>query len=110
MTSIYKPRRVATATLLLLPLAACSLTDPYEREGTWRPGHSNDTNLRVMLADPADLVRGVDANGSNGRQATMAVVRLRNDVVKPLPDSGVSDLKTMATSAPQAAPPPPGAQ
>ena len=48
--------RVGCMVILIL-LAAC--TDPIDRPGTWNPSaKSNDANLRVMVADPHDLVEG----------------------------------------------------
>jgi hypothetical protein len=91
------------ALLLLLLLGACSITDPYQREGVWRPNGANDIDLRVMVANPQDLVRGPEVSGSDGRQAAAAVDRLRRDKVKPLPDSGVADLKAISTGSPVSA-------
>lgn len=80
----------ASSLLLLLSLAACAFTDPYERPGTWRPTGANEANLRAMLAEPAHLQRGVAATGMDGAQAAAAIERLRQDKVKPLPASAVA--------------------
>ena len=78
-------------------LAAChGIDDPYERAGTWQPNHSNDANLRAMVANPGDLQRGRGDGSSMGDLAAAAVSRLRNDKVKALPDSGVSEVRTMS--------------
>ena len=76
-------------------LAACSgsIGDPYSRPGTWIPEHNNDSNLRAMVADPADLQRGHGDNIAIGATAAAAVDRLMNDKVKPLPATGVAEVK-----------------
>ena len=74
----------------LLGLSGCAAMDPYRREGDWRPNNANDDNLRAMVASPSDLVRGVGAEGGDGRQAAAALDRLRNDKLRPLPDSAVA--------------------
>lgn len=80
--------------LLLLPLplllAACAFSDPYERPGTWRPSGANEANLRTMLANPAHLERGVAGGAADGALAAAAVERLRQDKVKPLPESTIA--------------------
>jgi hypothetical protein len=95
--------------LLCIPAAiACltgcaglaGLTDPYQRAGTWNPSHTNEANLRVMVANPADLVHGRGDNLAIGQTAAIAVERLRADKVKPLPDSGVAEVKTVSNGTP----------
>ncbi len=94
-------------------LAGCSATEPYQRPGEWRPIGANAINLRAMVADPRDLQWGRGGAASSGDLAGMAVARLRNDNVKPLPASAISGLHTTeygdqqqqsAPSAPGAAP------
>jgi hypothetical protein len=80
-------------TVILLLLAACA--DPIDRPGTWNPSaKSNDANLRVMIADPHDLVEGKGHEGSLGAEAAPGVTRL--------PSENTSDVQ----SAPQSVPPP----
>ena len=74
-------------------LTACS-QDLLTREGSWNPTHVNHTNLTLMVANPADLVRGSGTNVGDGQLAAAAVERLRTDKVKKLP---ASDIATIAT-------------
>ena len=85
----------------ILLLAACSQTDPYKREGSWRPNGANDANLRAMLVSPSDLVRGVAAAGSDGQRATAALDRYRKDKPRRLPDSGIAKIVPVATGSSQ---------
>ena len=72
---------------LVLLLAACQApVEPTRREGTWLPSKANDTNLRAMVANPADLTEGAGDPGGRGWQASNAIGRLRDDKVKALPD------------------------
>lgn len=71
--------------MALLLLVACG-ADSRERDGTWRPTGANAANLRVMIADPAHLDRGVGDPRGRGRQAADAIERLEDDALKPLPD------------------------
>lgn len=73
-----------------LTLAGCDATDPYLRDGVWRPNGANEANLRAMVASPSDLVRGVSAGAGNGQQAAAALDRARNDKVRPLSDSAIA--------------------
>jgi hypothetical protein len=88
-----------------MSLAAC--TDPVDRPGTWNTSAmTNDANLRVMVADPHDLVEGKGQEGSSGAEAAPAVTRLLTGRRYPLTLENTSDLQ----SAPQSAPPPPAPQ
>jgi type IV pilus biogenesis protein CpaD/CtpE len=78
--------------IAVLALAGCDVTDPYHREGTWRPNGANEANLRAMVASPSDLVRGVSSTEGNGQQAVAALDRYRNDKVRLLPDSGIAKI------------------
>jgi hypothetical protein len=67
-----------TRLLVLLPLlAGCAgnpLTDdPINRVGTWAPEGVNEANLRVMVADPHDLLGGTGASTSLGAEAAPPV-------------------------------------
>ncbi|MGI4941903.1 MAG: CpaD family pilus assembly lipoprotein [Janthinobacterium lividum] len=84
----------------VLAIASCTSTDPLTRDGLWQPSGANEANLAAMVADPADLVRGKEAEGSDGQRAAAAVARLRLDRVKPLPDSGIAQFTTTGTGAP----------
>lgn len=79
--------------LVLCALAGCDiLTDPYHREGSWRPTGANDFNLRVMAAQPRDIIMGTGEPGSDGQAAADAVERLRTDRVRSLPVFTVSPI------------------
>jgi len=88
------PTRPAIAVTLLgslLALSACGPDyDPLTREGLWHPTHVNRSNLVSMVANPADLVRGQAAAGSDGDLASAAVDRLRTDKVKKLPTNDIA--------------------
>jgi type IV pilus biogenesis protein CpaD/CtpE len=100
-------RPVALLLLLLIVLAGCDKIDPYTREGVWRPNGANDTNLRAMVAVPADLAAGEPASPADGTLGAAALNRLRHDLVRPLPDSGAADFVTPAPPPPPATTPPP---
>lgn len=77
--------------LCLLPLlatAACSPHDFYDRPGDWLPSGANAANLAVMVADPLDLVRGVDTRGADGQEMETAITRWRAGKPKRLLDAG----------------------
>ena len=79
----------------LLGTAACGPAyDPLTREGLYVPAHTNRANLTLMVANPGDLVRGTGATGGDGQIAAAAVDRLRNDKVKKLPASDISQIST----------------
>ena len=84
---------------LLLLLGGCEAMDPYTRPGNWRPMQANEANLRVHVADPAMLERGVDDHRSDGRAMAQAVDRYRNDRVRPLPASSVSRVQATGQGA-----------
>ena len=84
----------------LAALTGCAAVDPTERDGLWRPTGANETNLRVMVAVPSDLVQGVETASSDGHRAARAVERLRADRVYPLPDSTISKVGRSEGSAP----------
>ncbi len=86
--------------LVLVFLAGCDATDPYLRDGVWRPNGSNEANLRAMVMSPSDLVRGVPSHG-DGQQAAAALDRARNDKVRPLPDSAVAKVVPVSTGTQQ---------
>jgi hypothetical protein len=89
--------RTLACILLPLLLAACAITDPYEREGLWRPNGANDINLRAMVVSPSDLARGVGSLDGDGQQAAAALDRQRLDKLRKLPDTGVANIVPVAT-------------
>ncbi len=98
--------------IVLVALAGCAETDPYDRAGTWQPGGVNDRNLAAMVADPRDLLRGHGEAGAQPQLATTAVDHLLAGAPKPLPTlSSDTSVGGAASAAPTAAPAPatPGA-
>jgi hypothetical protein len=93
--------RLQLLCLAALALVGCDALDPYRREGTSRPNGANEANLRVMVASPADLVQGVGSVGGSGQQAAAALDRYRNDKLRPLPDSGVAKIVSVAIGGSQ---------
>jgi hypothetical protein len=81
------------AAFLILLLGGCEQIDPFTREGAWRPIRANEANLRVHVADPAMLDRGVDDQRADGAVTAAAVHRYRTDRVKPLAASGVARIQ-----------------
>ncbi len=82
--------------LLVLPLllGCASLENPSFGEGSWRPSGANEHNLRVMLAEPREIVRGTGEAGADGQAAVDAVERLRTNRVRPLPVWNASPIGT----------------
>ncbi len=88
-------KSLKTAILLggTAALAGCGQDfDPLTREGLWHPNHANHTDLTLMVANPADLVRGTGVTTSDGQLAAAAIDRLRTDKVKKLPASDVANI------------------
>jgi type IV pilus biogenesis protein CpaD/CtpE len=71
--------------LLLLAQAGCAYMDPYTRPGAWRPTGVVSRDLAVMVASPADLVRGRGDDGADAPLAANAVTKLWQGNPKPLP-------------------------
>lgn len=83
------------ACALLLGTAACGPQyDPLTREGLYVPAHTNRANLTLMVANPGDLVRGTGVAGGDGQLGAAAIDRLRNDKLKKLPASDISQITT----------------
>ena len=94
-------RPIAPLLLLLVGVAGCDTNiDPYQREGVWRPNGANAANLRAMVAVPADLVAARPAAPGNGGLVAAALDRLREDRVRPLPDSAVAQVVPITSAAP----------
>ncbi len=79
--------------LAAIGLAGCDAIDPLHRAGLWQPNGANGADLALQVANPADLVRGTGATTTDGQVAAAAVARLREDKVKKLPASDVSDFQ-----------------
>ena len=100
------PHLCAVSLFAALSLAGCSLNqDPNDYPGTWHPTAVNDYNLRLMVANPADLTRGQGSAYSRGEASATAIGRLRKDNVKDLPTEN-ENLYTVggAPSAPASQP------
>jgi hypothetical protein len=82
--------RLLAAGASLLVLAGCSIVDPYQRAGVWRPMGANEMNLELQVARSSDMVKGREAVDSDGQTAAAAVDRLYKDKVKPLPQPALS--------------------
>ncbi len=90
--------RYASLALALLALAGCEATEPYLREGTWRPTGSNDLNIAAQIIHPSELVRGVDYAPYDGTMPAAAVARYRAGKIKKLPDSGFAAIRIQGSS------------
>ena len=91
------PRACALLAALGLSANACAQLDPTTKPGEWHPSGANEANLVAMVANPADLSRGVQARQVDGLQAAAAVARFRQGNVKALPDSGLAEVRLQAT-------------
>jgi type IV pilus biogenesis protein CpaD/CtpE len=91
--------RLLCLVALILAVAGCEATDPYHREGVWRPNDANEANLRSMVAVPSDLVLGASSLDGDGQQAAKALDRVRNDKMRALPDSAVAKIVPIATGS-----------
>ena len=95
---------------VLLPGCTYDLTDPYQRPGTYRPIGDNDANLRVMVANPADLVGGTGSTTAAGSEAAPPVARLLAGKRYPLPDLNAATVNVTNEQAPQQGSANPGTQ
>jgi hypothetical protein len=97
-------------TVILLSGCAYDLTDPYQRPGTYRPVGDNDANLRVMVANPADLTEGAGSATALGREAAPPIARLLAGKRYPLPDLNAATVNVTNEQAPQQGAANPGTQ
>jgi hypothetical protein len=88
---------------LLVTGCAYDMSDPYVRPGTWNPTANNDANLRVMVANPHDLVEGTGQGASAGAVAAPPVARLLAGKRYPLPTLNASDINVTTEPAQQGA-------
>jgi hypothetical protein len=91
--------------MLLLSGCAYDLSDPYQRPGTYNPTGVNDANLRVMVANPHDLVEGTGTGASTGAQAAPPVARVLAGKRYPLPQLNAADVDIISNQpSPQQGP------
>jgi hypothetical protein len=88
-------------TVILLAGCTYDLTDPYQRPGTYRLVGDNDANLRVMVANPADLVEGTRSGTALGNEAAPPIARLLTGKRYPLPDLNAASIDVFNGQAPQ---------
>jgi hypothetical protein len=75
--------------------------DPYARPGTYAPAGNNDENLRVMVANPHDLVAGTGETTAIGSQAAPPVSRVFAGKRYPLPLLNAADINVFTEQPPQ---------
>jgi hypothetical protein len=92
--------RNLAACVLSLWAAGCSPEDPIDRLGTWRPTGANDWDLRAMIANPGDLVRGEAAASDRGDAGAKAVTRLLLERRRPLIRESSSSLASLQQQSP----------
>jgi hypothetical protein len=85
--------------IALLLLAGCASMDPFTRDGVWRPRQANEANLRLHVADPLMLDRGVDDPRSDGATVTSAIQRHRSGRVHPLAAASVARMQATGSAA-----------
>jgi hypothetical protein len=90
----------------VLLIAGCDtyLTDPYQRPGTYNPTGVNDANLRVMVANPHDLVGGTGTGAGTGAQAAPPVARVLAGKRYPLPQLNAADVNIVTNQPAQQGP------
>ncbi len=98
--------RAICAICLLLASGCTATNDPLDKPYTWRALGDNAANLRVMIADPQDLMRGREDATGLGAEAGPAVQRVLDGKRRPLPELSASGISTSAPgmAAPQAGP------
>jgi hypothetical protein len=75
--------------LLSAVLAACAHnTDLIARLNDEPLGHTNESNIAAMVANPADLIRGHGGGPVDAAVTTAPIDRLETGRLKPLPDPG----------------------
>ena len=81
---------------MLLALGACATSpftqDQFAEPGTWAPTNDNAANLRAMVADPHDLIRGRSMDGAIGSEAAMPVQKLLAGNRPPLPNTSADSV------------------
>lgn len=83
-------RAAMLGTSLLSIAAAAGCTDAFDRPGTWNPSGVNDSNLRVMVVDPAQLRRGVGSATARGQAGSVPITNLEAGERPLLPSTQLS--------------------
>ena len=76
MSTLTRLAPFATLIAASLFLQGCDATDPYKREGVWRPSGVVQANLAAQLVDPYDLVEGQEDTSPRYRMPSGAVAHL----------------------------------
>jgi len=81
----------------LMLISGCNYDpfDPYKRPGTWAAESLNDDNLRVMVVNPHDLIRGSGQDTSLGAAAAPPVARVLAGKRYPLPASNAATINVV---------------
>lgn len=90
--------RCCCGLALLLIVAGCTPDYPFDQPGTWHATGVNDANLRVMVANPGDLIAGANASGTLGAEAAPPVKRLLTGHRYPLPNLNASTIDVISGS------------
>jgi type IV pilus biogenesis protein CpaD/CtpE len=75
--------------MVLVSLAACAETEPFQNPYRWAVTGSNAANLAAM-AEPDDLVHGRGLQGSDGQPAVAAIDRWRSGRLKSIDTTGTT--------------------
>jgi len=72
-------------------LTACDHnTDSIARLNDEPLGHTNESNIAAMVANPSDLIRGHGGGSVGSAVSVMPIERFNADRLKPLPNPGGS--------------------
>jgi hypothetical protein len=90
--------RALLCLTVLFAVAGCQEpNDPFQRSNTWSVTGANEANLKVMVADPHDLIAGRGESDTLSADAVPPVQRLRTGKRFPLS----AETATSGMSAPQ---------
>jgi hypothetical protein len=77
--------------VLSVALTACAHnTDSIARLNAEPLGHTNQSNIAAMVANPSDLLRGHGSGSVDSAVSVAPIDRLEADHMKPLPNPGGS--------------------
>ena len=93
-----------------LLIAGCNIYDlTDQRPGTYSVTGINDANLRVMVANPHDLVEGAGTGVTSGAEAAPPVARLLAGKRYPLPSLNAASVDIISNQPQQQGPANPSA-